>query len=85
MHLLSAVGDGPSHPECYDTTLCTPHDVSYLFSQKSPLHGLAHATCITTASIYALVDTDVGLFIGLLPSFFGRSTAGACSELLTNL
>jgi hypothetical protein len=51
MHLLSAIGDGPSHPECYDTALPTPHDVSYLFSQKSPLHGLAasrhpHHYCI---------------------------------------
>jgi hypothetical protein len=45
---------------------------------------LPHATRITTASVNALVDTDVGLFIGLLPSFFGR-TAGAHSELLTNL
>jgi hypothetical protein len=84
MHLLSAVGDGPSHTECYDTTLPTPHDILYLFSQKSPLHGLAHTTRITTASVNALVETDVGLFIGLLPSFFGR-TAGAHSELLTIL
>jgi hypothetical protein len=58
----------------------------HIFSARSPHYMvlLPHATRITTASVNALVDTDVGLFIGLLPSFFGR-TAGAHSELLTNL
>jgi hypothetical protein len=54
------------------------------FSQKSPPHGLTHATQITTASVNALVDTDVGLFIGLLPFFFG-CTVGDHSKILTNL